>query len=89
MGKMFNTTSAFDKGFRKLSLAVKDEAFELITELRDWPNLPPGRNLEKLYDHQDGPVYSLRVNYSIRMIIQVLQNNSIRLRAIGSHDDVY
>ncbi len=67
----------------------KDETFELVPELRGWPDPPVSRNKEKLYDHDDGPVYSMRVNDSLRMIIQVLEDRSFLLRTIGTQDQVY
>jgi mRNA-degrading endonuclease RelE of RelBE toxin-antitoxin system len=89
MSKLFHITAAFDRGFKKLKLREKDEAFELVSELRAWPDIPRGRNKEKLYEHEDGPVYSLRVNDSLRMIVQLLEDSTFLLRAIGTHDEVY
>ncbi len=89
MGKMFRITPTFDRGFKRLKLREKDETFELIAELRDWPDIARSRNKEKLYDHEAGPVYSVRVNDSLRMLIQVLEDRTFLLRAIGTHDEVY
>jgi mRNA-degrading endonuclease RelE of RelBE toxin-antitoxin system len=89
MSRKYRTTSTFERGFKKLSIPDKDEAFEAISELQGWPDIPKGRNIEKLYAHGDGHVYSLRVTHHIRMIVQVIQDGSFRLRAIGPHDEVY
>jgi hypothetical protein len=89
MAKLFHITPAFDRAFKRLKLREKDEVFELISELRAWPDIPNGRNKEKLYDHEEGPVWSLRVNLSLRVIIQILKDGSFLLRAIGTHHEVY
>ncbi|MDQ7823006.1 MAG: hypothetical protein RDV48_09455 [Candidatus Eremiobacteraeota bacterium] len=89
MGKLYHITPAFDRAFKRLKLREKDEVFELISELRAWPDIPKSRNKEKLYDHDDGPVWSLRVNISLRIILQIMKDNSFLLRAIGTHDEVY
>lgn len=88
------TTATFDRGMKE---ALKREThgipeFEVIADIiKNGLNLPAGRNLEKLYDREDGPVYSVRIDAGRRMTIQPLakKRNVIRLRAVGEHDPTY
>jgi len=89
MGKKINMSAQFNRDLKALSRENKQEFLELVTELIQWPNMPNSRNKEKLNTLPDGPVYSLRVTYHIRILIQELDNETLRFVAIGPHDEVY
>jgi plasmid maintenance system killer protein len=85
------TTATFDRGMKD---ALKREThgvpeYEAISEVvNKGIDLPPGRNVEKLYNRKHGPVYSIRVNEGFRMTFQII-GAYVRFRAVGNHDDAY
>jgi len=89
MGKKLHLTNLFHKGFNRLSRQHREEAHETIYELSSWPDIPAGRNKEKLRDVVNGSLFSLRVSLHVRMIIQVNDDGTFLLVAIGPHDEVY
>jgi len=81
-------TNAYIRGYRKLPKHIQEEALTVVLELARWPNLPAGRNLEKLHDDPDGSVYSVRLDFQFRMLVQPLKDG-FRLRDVGPHDELY
>lgn len=87
-------TATFQRGMKDALKGPRQgiPEYEAIAEvLERGLDLPPGRNLEKLYDRPDGSVYSVRIDAGRRMTIQPLtkQRDVIRFRCIGEHDRVY
>lgn len=89
MGKKINLSKQFNKDLKNLSKELKQEFLECVTEFLNWPDLPKGRHLEKIFELPEGVIYSIRITYHIRMLIQVIDNNTLRFITIGPHDEVY
>jgi mRNA-degrading endonuclease RelE of RelBE toxin-antitoxin system len=81
-------TNAYVRGYKKLPKHIQEEVLTAILELARWPNLPPGRNLEKLHDDPGGTVYSIRLDLHFRMLVQPMKDG-FRLRDVGTHDELY
>ena len=81
-------TNAYIRGYKRLPRHIKEEALTVILELAKWPQLPPGRHLEKICDDADGAVYSVCLDQHFRMLVQPLQDG-FRLRDAGTHDELY
>jgi mRNA-degrading endonuclease RelE of RelBE toxin-antitoxin system len=81
-------TNTYVRGFKKLQRHLQEETYNLILEIGAWPNVPPGRHVEKIRDGPDGPIYSARLAHHYRISFEVFPQ-LIRLRDVGPHDEVY
>jgi toxin HigB-1 len=78
------STSQFKRMFKKLERNLQQEAYEKIILLED-PEHHKQLRVHKLSGRLKG-FYSFSVNYKIRVVFDIPNNDELVLFAIGDHD---
>ena len=76
----------FKRQNRKLSKEAHDQLTIVLEELLTG-TLTPGRNFEKLSGYDS--LYSVRLNKKQRLVFNLESDQTIRMVAVGNHDQAY
>ena len=86
VANIHGTSARFKQYARKLNKKSHADLVCVLDELRNG-TLAPGRHLEKMSGYER--YYSVRLNLKQRLVFRLELDQTIRLVAVGNHDQTY